>query len=152
MRVIKKTIRWVAVAAAISALGACAQQYRNHGYVPSDDDLLEVVVGVDNRASVAETIGAPSAGGVLNEGGYYYVRSRVRHFAYQAPKVIDRQLVAISFDKRGVVRNVERFTLEDGNVVPLSRRVTTSGIGDVSFLRQLMSNLGRFSASDFFRE
>lgn len=149
MRGWNKIIKGTVLALSVTALSACATQYRNHGYVPTDEDLQEVVVGVDNRASVAESIGAPSAGGVLNESGYYYVRSQVRHFAYQEPKVIDRQLVAISFDSRGVVSNVERFTLEDGQVVPLSRRVTTSGIGDISFLRQLLSNLGRFSASNF---
>lgn len=149
---LRKIIKGAVLALSVAALGACAAQYRNHGYIPTEEDLQEVVVGVDTRASVAETVGAPSAGGVLNESGYYYVRTRVRHFAYQAPKVIDRQLVAISFNGRGVVTNVERFTLEDGNVVPLSRRITTTGIGDVSFLRQLMSNIGRFSASEFFRE
>lgn len=151
MGVAKKIIRGVVLAMAVSALSACATQYRSHGYVPTEEDLQEIVVGVDTRASVAESVGTPSAGGVLNESGYYYMRSRVRHFAYQAPKVTERQLVAISFDRRGVVANVERFTLEDGQVVPLSRRVTSSGLGDVNFLRQLMSNIGRFSASDFLR-
>ena len=45
-----------------------------------------------------------------------------------------REIVAITFDDSGVVRNIERFGLEDGNVVALSRRVTDSnvqGVGSV---------------------
>ena len=152
MDVTRKFFKGAVLALSVTALGACATQYRNHGYVPNEEDLQEIVVGVDTRDTVAESVGTPSAGGVLNDSGYYYVKTQVRHFAYQAPKVVDRQLVAITFDKRGVVANVERFTLEDGQVVPLSRRITTTGIGDISFLRQLMSNIGRFSASNFFRE
>lgn len=148
MGVIRKIVNVAVFAGVVSAVGACTTQFRNHGYAPSDEDLQEVVVGVDTRASVADTVGTPSAGGVLNEGGYYYVHSRVSQFAYQAPKVIDRQLVAISFDQRGVVRNIERFTLEDGQVVPLSRRVTSTGLGDVSFLRQMLGGLGRVNLSD----
>ena len=62
-----------------------------------------------------------------------------------APKEIDRQVVAISFSDNGVVTNVERFGLERGRVVPLSRRVTSSSVRDQSLLRQLLGNIGRFS-------
>lgn len=142
-------IRTVIGAGALLVIAGCSAQYRNHGYVPVEDDLSNIVVGVDTRDSVAETIGAPSTGGVLKDSGYYYVQSRVRHYAYRAPEVVERQVVAISFDKRGVVRNIERFGLEDGNVITLERRVTDASVQDKSFLRQLLGNLGRFSASDF---
>ena len=39
------------------AAAACTTQYRNHGYAPSQEELAEVVVGVDTRDSVAESIG-----------------------------------------------------------------------------------------------
>jgi hypothetical protein len=56
--------------------------------------------------------------------------------------VVDRELVAISFDSGGVVRNIERFGLQDGRVIALERRVTESGINSESFLRQLLGNVG----------
>lgn len=132
----------------ILALVGCTALYRNHGYVPSDDDLAGVIVGVDTRDSVAESIGSPSAGGVLDTSGYYYVQSRVRHYAYQEPQVVERQVVAITFDDAGVVRNIERFGLENGQVVPLARRVTDTGLATNNFLKDLLSSLGNFSASD----
>ncbi len=145
----RKTFRTAAAGLVMLAMAGCTALYRNHGYVPSDEDLSAVVVGVDTRDSVAETIGTPGATGVLNDSGYYYVQSRVRHYAYQRPEVVDRQVLAISFDKRGVVSNVERFTLEDGRVVPLTRRVTSSNIANKGFLRQLLGNIGQFRAGDF---
>jgi len=51
-----------------------------------------------------------------------------------------------------VVRNIERFGLERGQVVTLSRRVTDDNIADTTFIRQLMGNLGRFNAGDFLGE
>ncbi|MCH2250866.1 MAG: outer membrane protein assembly factor BamE [Cognatishimia sp.] len=130
---------------ALCILGAgCTAQYRNHGYVPSEEELTEVVIGVDTRESVAETLGAPTAGGVLEEGGFYYVRSRVRTFGPRRPQEVSRELVAVTFDNSGTVANVERFGLEDGQVVTLSRRVTDNGLGNISFIRQLLGNLGSF--------
>lgn len=127
------------------ALTACSPQYMNHGYIPPTEDLDQIVVGVDTRASVEETIGTPSTAGVVNDSGFYYVRSRQRTIGALAPKVVERQVLAISFDSAGVVSNVERFGLERGQVVPLARRVTTSGVGNTGFLRQLLGNLGRFN-------
>ena len=124
------------------ALGACASIYRNHGYTPTGEDLAEIVPGVDTRDSVTEAIGPPSSTGVLNESGFYYVSSRVRHRGAMAPRVVSRELVAISFDTGGIVRNIERYGLEDGRVIPLERRVTDSSLSGSGFLRQLLGNLG----------
>lgn len=137
-------VKHLAAGALIVSLAACTAIYRNHGYAPTDDELSFLVVGVDTQATVEEAVGRPSATGVLNEGGWYYVSSRWRHFAYRAPEVIDRQVVAISFvGEEGTIANIERFTLEDGQIVPLSRRVTDSSVQGTSFLRQLLGNIGQ---------
>jgi hypothetical protein len=47
---------------------------------------------------------------------------------------------------------VERYGLEDGQVVLLSRRVTTDNTAGVGFLRQLFGNLGRIDPSQFFED
>ena len=125
-------------------LTACAATFTNHGFVPRDDELAALQLGVDTRETVAETIGRPSATGVLRDEAWIYSAYRVRNYTYQAPQVIEREVVAISFDAGGTVSNVERFGLEDGRVVTLSRRVTENTVRDLGFMRQLLRNLGRF--------
>ena len=133
----------------LAGLAACSEQVRKHGYVPTDADLAEIVVGVDTRDSVAESVGTPSSAGLLSDSGYYYVQSMVRTIGPRRPQVIDRQVVAISFNDAGVVQNVERYGLEDGRVVALSRRVTESSVSTQTFIRQLLGNLGNFNAGQF---
>ncbi|MGH1465594.1 MAG: outer membrane protein assembly factor BamE [Cognatishimia sp.] len=123
---------------------ACAAEYRNHGYVPNDEDLANVIVGVDTRDSVIESVGAPTAGGVLNEGGLYYVRSQVKRFGPFRPTETERQVVAVTFDQSGVVSDIARYGLDDGRVVQISRRITDNGLNNVSFIRQLLGNIGNF--------
>ena len=137
-----------AIGAMLMILGACAATYQNHGYVPTESELSEVLVGVDTRETVGQSIGRPTSFGVLKDGAWYYAQSRWRHFAYKAPQVIERQIVAISYTDDGVVENIERFGLEDGRVIALSRRVTDSNIKGITFLRQLMGNLGNLRAGD----
>lgn len=130
----------------VFAVAACAPVFRDHGYVPTDQELEQIQVGVDTRETVATLIGRPSAAGLLNDVGWYYVQSRWRHFGARAPQEIARQVVSISFTPTGVVENVERFGLEQGRVVVLSRRVTSSTIKGIGFVRQLLGNLGQLRA------
>lgn len=146
----RSTHWWKRVTAVFLLVGvsACAATFSNHGYAPTDDELENVIVGVDSRSSVEESVGRPSSTGMLRDDGWYYTSRRIRHFAYKEDEVIDRQLVAISFNKGGTVTNIERFTLEDGRVVALNRRVTASGIKGISFIRQMLGNFGQFSLED----
>lgn len=139
---------WLVAGLGLVAVSACAPIYRNHGYVPTDSDLEQVVVGEDTRESVAAKVGRPSASGLLNDVGWYYVQSRWKTFGTRAPEEIDRQVLAVTFAETGVVENIERFGLEQGRIIPLSRRVTESNIKGIGFLQQLFGNLGRIRAGD----
>jgi len=143
-------VRGGVLGAAILALAACSASVRYHGYAPDDAALAAIEVGRDTRDSVADAVGHPSSTGLMRDSGWYYVASSREHFAYRAPVEIDRQVVAISFDSRGTVSNIERFGLEDGQVVALSRRVTDSQITGTTLLAQLFRNIGQFTAGQFF--
>jgi len=133
-------LRWFAVLTLV--LAGCTPLYSDHGYVPTDDELALLAVGKDNRESVGATIGRPSASGLLNDLGWYYVQSRFATMGGRAPREIDRQVVAITFTSEGVVENIERFGLEEGRIVPLSRRITTTNIKGKGVLAQLFGNIG----------
>lgn len=145
-------MRTVVVLTAIGFAIACTPIIRNHGFMPAEDDLAVITVGVDTRESVRTLVGPPTAGGVLDGSGYYYVASTFRHFGAFAPQETSRQVLAIRFDDAGTVRNIERFGLEDGNVVVLSRRVTDSNVSDNTLIRQVLGNLGQVDAGTFIGE
>ena len=92
-------------------LSACQPIYRNHGYVPTEAELALVEVGQDTQETVAAAVGRPSAQGLLNDVGWFYVKSRYQTRGALPRQEIDRQVVVISFDDNGVVSNVERFGL-----------------------------------------
>ena len=132
-------------------IAACQPIYRNHGYIPTDQDLQVLQVGVDSRESVEATVGRPAAEGVLNDEAWYYVQSRWRTIGAAAPVEITREVVAISFDSRGLVANIERFGLDQGRIVPLSRRITTTNIRGRGILAQMFGNIGRLNTVGMFQ-
>ena len=145
-------IRSFAAGIAFFGIAACSATYTNHGYVPSEVELANVIVGADSRGTVEEVIGRPSSTGVLSNGAWYYISSRVRYYTYNKPEVIERTILAISFDENDTVTNIEKFGLEDGQVVRFSRRVTSSGVAGTTFFRQLVRNLGNFAPGQLLDE
>ncbi len=133
------------IAVLVMVLAACQPTMRYHGFAPSDADLEQIVVGRDTRETVAGKIGRPGIGGVMDGSGWFYVQSDWRHTHLRPAVEVDRQVVAISFNERDVVTNVERFGLEDGQVVPLSRRTTTEQPGVRDALARIFRVLGQFS-------
>ena len=133
----------------VALVAACAPVYRNHGYVPSEDELALVEVGKDTRESVGQKIGRPSTSGLLNDVGWFYVQSRYKHFGPREPKEIDRQVLAVTFNEAGTVQNIARYGLEDGRVVEISKRVTETNVKGLSFIQQILGNFGRVQAGDF---
>lgn len=131
----------------LAGLAACSATFTNHGYVPPPEVLSEIEIGA-SRDEVAELAGAPGTGGVARDEAWFYTQYRVRNYTYNAPQVIERDIVAISFSEAGRVTNVERFGLEDGQIVQLSRRVTESSVRDIGFLSQILSNFGRINIGD----
>ncbi len=146
------TAKYAKRARAVSLMGvlmvsvACTPINRYHGFVPSQAELDALTVGVDTRDSVVAAVGQPTSQGALGNDTLYYVSSQFRYFGALPPREVERQVLAISFDTGGRVRNIERFTLEDGRIVVLDRRVTDDGIEDVTFLGQLFGSFGRVDA------
>lgn len=133
------------VAVLTMSLAACTPVQRFHGYAPDDMQLAEIEVGQDSRDTVADKVGRPGVSGVMEGGAWYYVQSDWVEQGWRAPVETRREVVAISFGAGDRVSNIERFGLEDGNIVALSRRVTASGPAGQSVLRQLLGSLGQFN-------
>lgn len=150
MQVASKTVKGVTFALSVALLAGCATLEDRHGYIPDAELLNDVQVGRDTKETVTRILGAPGTEGIVDDRGWYYVRSDYERFLWRAPVEVDREVLAVTFDEADRVSNIERFGLQDGQVVALERRVTDSNTQGISFLRQLFSNLGNFNPGDFF--
>jgi outer membrane protein assembly factor BamE (lipoprotein component of BamABCDE complex) len=123
-------------------LAGCSAVVETHGYAPPEERVARIVEGVDTRGSVRRKIGRPGATGAFTEDGWYYVSTTISKKAFFAPEVVDRRIVAVSFDERDRVTAVDRFGLEDGRVVDLETRTTPTFGRQLTILQQVLGNLG----------
>lgn len=134
--------------AIFSAVLGCSEMLRDHGYAPLPEDLADIVVGLDTQDSVIEKLGSASTSALRRDNRLYYIESTVRHYGAREPKVIRRDIVAFSFEPSGILRNIERFDLSNGRVVPIERRVTETIEDHGGFLQSLAENAGRIDVGN----
>ncbi|MEJ8560792.1 outer membrane protein assembly factor BamE [Yoonia sp. GPGPB17] len=149
---LRKTVKAVGFVSVLAIAAGCAQMDRFHGFIPPEEELATLSVGSTTKDEVIALFGPPKSERGLQNNTVYYASSQFRRFGPFAPEEVDRQVLAIDFDGNDRVRNISRYTLEDGRVVVLDRRVTEDGINDVTFLAQLLGSFGRIDAGQFLGE
>ncbi len=137
----------LALAFGLSAAG-CTPITHTHGYTPRATELEEIRAGQDTRETVQRKLGRPSTIGSFDEDDWYYISMKTEALAFFEPEVVDQQVVTVSFDSTGVVENVNRYGLEDGQVVDLVTRTTPTSGRKLTILQQIFGNLGRFDTQD----
>jgi outer membrane protein assembly factor BamE (lipoprotein component of BamABCDE complex) len=153
-QMIGTSFRAVFAALALVLLTSCGASTLKDatGYVPDQQLLDQVVIGRDTQDTVARLLGRPGTTGIIDDRGWYYVKSDYERLLWRAPVEVNRQVVAVSFAENGQVTNIERFGIQDGQVIALNRRVTDSNTQGIGFLRQLFSNFGNLNPGGFLEE
>lgn len=137
-----RTLFIIGVLIVVGIVSGCSEMNRRHGYTPTDTQLAELQVGVDTQKSVAEKLARPSLVGIENDNSWYYVESLWKQRPISASKELSREIVVLTFTDDGVLKNVGRLGLQDGQFIVLSRRVSEESVGEPDFITRLFSRIG----------
>ena len=141
-----KLLRNAAVAVTLSAsvLAACQgpSEVLYQGYVVDQETLALAPVG-SSREQVLLSLGTPSTTATFDNEVFYYIsQKRTRAVAFMKPKLVEQSVLAVYFDKDGVVSQLAHYTLKDGKVFDMISRTTPTGGKEMTFLGQLLSGNG----------
>src|SRR5262252_8935399 len=142
------SIRRLFLLLSATAVVSCAPAVEQRGNLPNPDKLAEIHAGSTTKDEVVKTLGTPSSVSVFNnDKSWYYISRRTAQTAFFDPAVLDQQVYIINFDDQGVVKAVDHKVLEDGKEVSPVARATPAPGRELSFLEQLIGNLGKFNGS-----
>ena len=128
----------------VIAITACAPLIATRGNLPDPDLLATIEVGQVNKRGVVELIGSPSSVAPFQGESWYYISERTETRAFFEPYVVARKVVIIRFDKKGVVSEIKALGLKDGRDIAMVDRVTPTAGKEMTLLKQLFGNIGRF--------
>lgn len=132
------------------ALGGCGWLSERVGPAPiargnhvDADRLSQITPGVQTRTDVEALLGSPTARGTFDEDHWYYISAQSRIAPGRFLDIADRRVVAISFNRAGVVSGVRELTEADGRNVQMVPRETPVPGNERSLLQALFGNIGR---------
>ena len=110
-----------------------------------EDQLSQLVTGTSTRADVSALLGSPTQKAVFDDNTWIYISQVTKPQIAATNRVLDQEVVALSFDQAGVLRGIERKSKDDSQSVSVVERTTPSPGSEASFLQQLLGNVGRFA-------
>ncbi len=137
-------IRLIALAFTF-AVAACSPTLDSRGFVANEDALASLEPGQNSRTDVSQALGTPSTQGTFGNDTWYYMSERTETVAFLRPKVIERKIIAITFDQADLIEDIFIYTEADGQPVKLVSRVTPTAGNEFTLIQQIFGNLGRFN-------
>ena len=137
------SIRRGAIAAlTLAALGGCAEVRDHKGYVVDTTLINTVQPGIDNRDSVAKTLGRPTFDSQFDGSNtWYYLSRTTRQLAFATPRPTDQMLLAVRFSTNGDVTSVQRTGVETVRAVkPYGKKTPVLG-SHHTFFSELFGNI-----------
>lgn len=114
------------------------------GHRVPEDQLGEVVPGVQTKQDVQALLGSPTQTSTFGDNVWYYISSKTRQRPGRALAVMDQEVVVINFDAQGVVQEVRRVGEDQGRPVQMVSRETPVPGNDRTLLQALFGNIGSF--------
>ena len=122
-----------------AALIACAPVVDQRGYLPDPQVEAGIKTGTDTKTSVQDRLGNASTAATFGGDAWYYISSTEKQVAFFTPTVLNREILAVYFDKDGKVSHMRHFGLKDGHVVSFETRETPARGRELTFLQQLLN-------------
>lgn len=130
------------------SVSACEPEIHTRGNMLPQSKISDLRAGSTTRAQVTSLLGTPSTTSLFDEGEtWFYIGSRTRQVALHSVEEVERQVLAVSFDKQGLLAQVKSLNKEDGTEITLVERTTPTAGNELTLMEQFMGNIGRFSGS-----
>ena len=137
----------VAALAAVVTAG-CAPVVDQRGFVVPQEGRDALRPGAHTREDVLAVLGSPTTVAPFDENTWLYMGSTTARTAFLEPKVLERRILIVGFDSAGTLTGVEEMDPARARAVTLVDRETPTAGRGLSFLEQIVGNIGRFNTPE----
>lgn len=133
-----------ALGCAVFAAG-CSFQTQTHGHIPADEDVASLESTKADRDRVASALGTPSTRASFGgDERWYYIGKRSQRRALLAPLIHEHKVLEVRFDEQGIVEKIAWIDVTKTPKFAIVGRETPTKGNEVTFMEQLVGNIGRF--------
>jgi len=146
----QKLFRGIALAVAVSALSlslsACgASRIAVRGNLPDPERVAELKPGEVGKEDILDSLGSPSSINTFGKETWYYISERTETVAFLAPKVLERKVLIVEFNDKGMMSQIVELGLDAGRELAHVKRITPTFGEELTVLDQVLGNFRRFT-------
>lgn len=127
------------------AFCSCVARVEKAGYMFDSYDISNVAKNITSKQTILKNMGTPTIKSYLNdEETWIYLAEDIRHFLFLKPKVVSRNVLALSFNKEDLVEDLWQLDLSHENHHAKFHSKYTAVDGHrTSAIKELFENIGQ---------
>ncbi len=135
----------VAIISFCITLEACSVKRKFvRGNLPDPERVSELVPGETSKSDILDSLGSPSSINNFGNETWYYINEKVEIVAFFTPKVLERTILIIEFNKQSQLTQIVKLGLEAGRELAHVERITPTFGHELTVLDQIIGNFNRF--------
>ena len=140
----RKTTKVLLISATLTALGACTPVVAQRGNMLEDYQPQELQPGVSMKSDVLRVLGSPTTQATFDENTWYYLGQKKEKRGIMDAQVAEERVVVVKFKPDGVLDDF--YDAEGDRMdIPYARTKTPTHGNELTFMQQLLGNMGRFN-------
>lgn len=126
---------------------SCVKNTKIKGFSPYKINSEKLIESIYNKDDAIELLGSPSIISDIGGESWYYISSKEEYYALSKPKIIEQNIIELSFDKNEII-NKKRYDIKDGIEIEFNESYTSTIGSEKTIFRNMLNNLGRFNKSN----
>jgi len=123
-------------------LCGCSATIDYRGKQPELADVEKIKINQHNQEDVLSIIGSPTSTNLYGPTKWYYLFKRTESTSFFDPKIIQEQIVTISFSDKGNVTDIKTSQDVEKKIDTVTQQTPTQG-SNTTILQQVFGNFGR---------
>lgn len=131
----------------IGLLSGCIPTPNTQGNFVDVAIVQQLIPGRSTKSEIREALGPPTSTNLfIQQDTWYYIGEKTEKTSFFNPKVLERIVVEINFDKDGVAQKIHMYDQKDGYQIEPDKAFTPTYGRDPGFLADVFGNFGKYEA------
>lgn len=127
----------------IFSCNSCIKTYHTSGHLFEPEEL-QALHTAKSKQDVEHLLGSPSTISLFGMENWYYITSKKETIAFLSDKVVEQNIVEITFNKDESVNKVAWYNEKDAKPLKLIEEYTVTKGTNTTTLQKFFYNFGRF--------
>lgn len=134
-------------------LSSCSsvKKEESNGCAIPEEELSHLLVNKSNIKDVLQNLGSPSVRSNLDNsknGTWIYYNQTKESYLFFDPKVVDKNIIAIDFNERGIIKDIRRYS--GSNIKDIIRvpEITKAKEENPNIVMEILQNVGGIAGED----